>query len=352
MSSKDRRLTLVKESFATDKPLPMGYKNAVSLLAQRIFDAMANGAVYASLAVALTMVFRASGVLNLAQGEMAMISAYVAALLRSETRESSTSLTPPRPFWGSGVFSWFGSPWPVWLAILAAMVFGAVLGAVIQRFVIQPLEGDDPLPAVGATLGLFLLLRGLAIKWWGGTLREVGSPFPTELEDRVDLFGGRLRYETIGVVVTLVGVLGLLALVQQRTKVGLAFRALIANPESAKLVGIRVGSVLMIGWAIAAALGALGGGLIAGQLRVGPNMMARLLIFALAAAILGGLGNPLGAVVGGFAFALLETLLIGYVSFVTSDIALVYTLGVLIIVLMVRPGGIFGTSVAKVAERV
>lgn len=110
--------------------------------------------------------------------------------------------------------------------------------------------------------------------------------------------------------------------------------------------------MLMIGWAIAAALGALGGGLIANQLRVGPNMMARLLVFALAAAILGGLGNPVGAVIGGFAFALLETLLIGYVSFVTSDVALVYTLGVLILVLVVRPGGIFGTSATVKADRV
>jgi branched-chain amino acid transport system permease protein len=107
----------------------------------------------------------------------------------------------------------------------------------------------------------------------------------------------------------------------------------------------------MFGWAVAAALGALGGGLVAGQLRVGPNMMARLLVFALAAAILGGLGNPVGAVIGGFAFALLETMLVGYVSFISADVALVYTLGVLILILVFRPGGIFGTDLTNDVSR-
>jgi branched-chain amino acid transport system permease protein len=324
----------------------------VSLLVQRVFDALSNGAVYASLAVALTMLFRASGVLNLAQGEMAMISAYVAALLRSETAAPESGQRPQRPFTGSELFSNLGTPWPVWAAILGAMVFGAALGAVVQRFIIQPIHSDDPLPAVGATLGLFLLLRGLAIKWWGGSLRPVGSPFPDGVDDRFDILGGRLRFETIGVVLTLLGALTLLALLQRRTKMGLAFRALVSNSESAALVGIRVGSVLMLGWAVAAALGALGGGLIAGQLRVGPNMMARLLVFALAAALLGGLGNPIGAVIGGFAFALLETMLIGYVSFITADVALVYTLGVLILILVFRPGGIFGTNLTNEVSRV
>ncbi|MFT7599799.1 MAG: branched-chain amino acid transport system permease protein [Acidimicrobiales bacterium] len=324
----------------------------MTLLAQRIFDAMANGAVYASLAVALTMVFRASGILNLAQGEMAMFSSYIAALLRSDFVDPASGDLSSRPFFGSGLFSALGTPWPVWASILGAMVFGAVLGAVVQRFVIAPIDGVDPLPAVGALLGLFLLFRGLAIKWWGGTLRAVGSPFPNTIDDRFDLLGARLRFETIGIVATLLAVLVLLGLVQSRTKIGLAFRALISNRTSAELVGIRVGAVLMVGWAIASALGALGGSLIASQLRVGPNMMARLLVFALAAAILGGLGNPVGAVVGGFAFALLETLLVGYVSFISADVALVYTLGILILVLVIRPGGIFGTQATVKVDRV
>jgi branched-chain amino acid transport system permease protein len=313
----------------------------VSLLLQRLFDALSNGAVYASLAVALSMVFRSSGVLNLAQGEMAMFSCYVAALLRTSPHAEGR-IGPPFP--GADLFAHLGTPWPVWAAILAAVIVGVGLGAVVQRFVIQPLDQRDPLPAVGAIVGIYLLLRGLATTWWGGSVRRLGSPFPDRPEHRFDILGARLRYETIGIVTVLVLTLALLTVVQRRTKLGLAFRALVSNPEGARLVGIRVGSVLMIGWAIAAGLGALGGGLIANTLHVRPDMMARLLVFALAAAILGGLGNPVGAVVGGFAFALLETLLIGYVPFITADIALVYTLGLLILVLTVRPGGILGSN--------
>lgn len=309
----------------------------MALLIQRLFDALSNGAVYAALALALTMVFRTTGVLNLAQGEMAMMSAYVAALLRSPA--------DPR-FAGSEWFARLGTPWPVWAAIVGAMVFGAVLGACIHRFIMEPLEGDSSLPPVGAALGLFLLLNGLAFMWWGPTLRDIGSPFPSGIEDRIELLGARLRYETVGIVLTLGVALGLLALVQRGTKLGLAFRAVVSNPTGARLVGIRVGTVLMVGWAVAAALGALGGGLIAGQLFVGPNMMSRLIVFALAAATLGGLGNPKGALVGGFVLALVETLLVGYVSFVTADVALIYTLGALIAVLLVRPGGIFGTEMS------
>ncbi len=307
----------------------------MSLLLQRIFDAMSNGAVYASLALALTMVFRASGVLNLAQGEMAMLTSYVAALLRSEADSR---------FAWSDWFANLGTPWPVWAAIGGAMVVGAVLGALIQRFIMEPLSDDNALPQVGAALGLFLLLNGLAFMWWGASLRQVGSPFPDGVDDRFVLLGARLRYETIGVVLTLGVALGLLSLIQNRTKLGLAFRAVVSNREGASLVGIRVGFVLMTGWAVAAALGALGGGLIAGQLFVGPSMMSRLIVFALAAATLGGLGNPKGAVIGGFVFALMETMLVGYVSFVSADVALIYTLGALILVLLVRPGGIFGTD--------
>lgn len=315
----------------------------MSLLVQRIFDALANGAIYASLAVALTMVFRASGLLNLAQGEMAMFAAYVVVLLRHDPEEPASAFGGGAPA-GSGWVSQLSTPWPIWMAILGAVLFGGLLGALIQRFIIQPLGRRDPLPLLGATVGVFLLLRGLASHWWGSGRRRVDSPFPTESSDFVELFGARLRFATVGTVVILLGALAILALIERRSRIGLAFRALISNPDGAELVGIRVGAVLMTGWAIAAGLGALSGSLVAAQIRIAPNMMARLLVFALAAAILGGLGNTRGAIIGGFAFALLETFLIGYVGFITADIAIVYTLGVLILILIVRPGGLFGAS--------
>lgn len=311
----------------------------MTLFLQRIFDALANGAVYASLAVALTMVFRASGVVNLAIGEMAMLSTYVATLLHHDPD------TPGLPFTGSDLLRPLGTPWPVWAAVAGAVLAGMVLGAFVQRLVIEPLDEDQPLAAVGAVVGLYLLLRGLAELWWGGRARILGSPFPAGPDDRWLIAGARLRYQTVGTVVVLLGVLGLLALFLERTRFGLAFRALVSNRDGARLVGIRTGSVLMVGWAIAAGLGSLSGGLAASTLNVRPDMMGRVLVLALAASILGGLGNPLGAVVGGFAFALLETFLIGYVRFVTADVALVYTLGILILALIVRPGGLLGTTV-------
>lgn len=316
----------------------------MTLFLQRIFDALANGAVYASLAVALTMVFRASGVLNLAQGEMAMFATYVTALFRHDPEN-------PVPFLGSGLVEWMGTPWSPIPAIVAGVIFGAILGAAVHHFIIEPLGDESPLPAIGAVVGLYLLLRGLARYWWGGLSRPVGSPFPNEPDDRWLIFDARFRYETLGTVLVLLGVLALLAVFQRRTKYGLAFRALVSNREGAALVGIRAGSVLMVGWAVASALGALGGSLVAGTLHARPDMMGRLLIFALAAAILGGLGKPAGAVVGGFVFALAETMLVGYVGFITADIALVYTLGILILVLIVRPGGILGSEALRTGPR-
>ncbi len=313
----------------------------MSLLLQRVFDALSNGAVYAALAISVTMVFRTTGVLNLAQGEMAMVSAYVAALLRSPADGR---------FRFSETFASLGTPWPVWAAIVGSVVFGMVLGAVIYRVVMQPLEGDSQLPQIGAALGLFLLLNGLAFLWWGPQLRPVGSPFPDGPDAAIRLLGARLRWVTVGIVATLSAALAALAFLQRRTKLGLAFRAVVSSPTGARLVGIRVARVLAIGWAVAAGLGALGGSLIAGQILVGPTMMSRLIVFALAAATLGGLGNPKGAIVGGFVLALLETMLVGYVSFVSADVALIYTLGALIVVLLVRPGGIFGTELT-VARR-
>lgn len=307
----------------------------MALFLQRCFDALSNGAIYAALALALTLVFRTTGVLNLAQGEMAMVSAYVAALLRSGD-------DPRFPI--SETVARLGTPWPVWAAIAGATAFGAALGAIVHRVVMRPLDRSSPLPRVGAALGLFLLLNGLAFLWWGPSLRVVGSPFPTGPDARFRLLGAGLRYETIGILATLGLALLALAVIQRRTKLGLAFRAVVSNPTGAALVGIRVERVLLIGWATASALGALGAGLVANQLFVGPSMMSRLIIFALAAATLGGLGNPTGAIVGGFVLALGETMLIGYVPFVTSDVALVYTLGALILVLLVRPEGLFGTD--------
>lgn len=307
----------------------------MSLFLQRSFDSLANGSAYAALAVAISMVFRSTGVLNLAQGQMAMFSTYIAVVFAS---------VPGPGVEFSGWVDDFGTPWPIWLAILAAVLLSAGMGALIERVVIRPLGDQDPVPAIGATLGLFLFFDAFVRKHWTGRTRFLGSPFPDNVEDRFNIGGARLWHDTLGITITMIAALALLAFVQRRTRLGLAFRAVTSNRQSSLLAGIRVDRVVMIGWALAAAVGGLAGGLIAGQINVHPNMMGRLLIFGLAAATLGGLRSPALAFVGGYLFAFAETMMGGYVSFIDSQVTLVWALGVLIVILSIRPSGLLMRS--------
>lgn len=302
----------------------------MQLFLQRIFDGLANGAIYASLAVALSMVYRGSGVLNLAQGELAMIGAHIAALLSS----------PAIPgLFGSGVAAWLGAPLPVAVAIALASVITAPLGMAIERFVIRPLDNSDLVQVVGVTLALFLLLNALAGELWGFTLR-IASPFPSGAKDRILIADARLRWETVGIVATMVGLVVILGLIQRHTKLGLAFRAVSSSPESSRLVGIPVGRVLAAAWGIAAGLGAVAGGLVGGAIGVGPNMMIRILILALAAAVVGGLARPGAALLSGLGLGIGEALFIGYVDFMSSNLAVVWALGVMVLILLFRPEGL------------
>ena len=309
----------------------------MTLFLQRVFDSFANGSAYAALAVAISMVFRSTGVLNLAQGQLAMLSAYIAvvfAALPGDQVAFANWLTP------------FATPWPIWAAVAAAVVVSAVLGALLEYTVIRPMHGD-PVPTIGATLGLYLLVGVFVVKHFGGRQRFLGSPFPQEHTDRFVIGGARLWFDSIGLTLTMLAAIGLLALVQRTTKIGLAFRAITSNRDSAALLGIRVERVVMGGWAVAAALGGLAGGLIAGEFNVRPSMMERLLIFGLAAATLGGLRSPALALAGGYLFALAETLMSGYVGFIDSQVTLVWALGVLIVVLSVRPSGLLSRKAAR-----
>lgn len=302
----------------------------MELFLQRCFDGLANGAIYASLAVALSMVYRGSGVLNLAQGELAMFGAHIAALLAM----------PPIPgLFGSGLASSLGAPLPVAVAITLAAVLTAPLGVLVERFAIRPVDRSDLVQVIGVTLAIFLALNVLARELWGPTFR-IDSPFPSGADDRFLLGGARLRWETIGIVVTLIGLVALLGVIQRRTRLGLAFRAVSSNPASAELAGIRVGRVVSIAWAIAAGLGAVAGGLVGTLIGVSSSMMIRILVLALAAAVVGGLPRPGAALLAGLVLGIGESLLIGYVDIMSSNLAVVWALGVMVLVLLVRPEGL------------
>ena len=283
---------------------------------QVVVDGVATGSIYAAVALALVLIFRSTGIINFAQGEMAMFSTFVA--------------------WGlheGGV--------PLGLAVLTTLGLSFLAGVAIERTLIRHFEGGDVLALVIVTLGLFILLNGLAGWIWGFENRGFPSVFP---DDSWTLGGVRLSVESLGIVGVLLGVVGLLYLLLQRTKVGLAMRAAALDPSSSALVGVRVGHMLMLGWGLAAALGALAGVLVAPRLFLDVNLMGSVLIYAFAAAALGGFDSALGAVVGGWIIGVSENLAGTYVDFIGADLKILVPLVAILVVLLFRPTGLFGSA--------
>jgi branched-chain amino acid transport system permease protein len=284
-------------------------------LIQTIVDGIATGSLYGALALAVVLIFRTTGIVNFAQGEMAMFSTFIA--------------------WGL-----LQAGLPLGLAILATLGLSLLGGMVIERLVIRPVEGTDHLTLAIVTLGLFILINSAAGWIWGFENRSFASIFP---DDSVSLGGADVAVESLGIVALLLAVVGVLYVINQRTKVGLAVRAVSINPESSRLSGISVGRTLMIGWGIAAVVGALAGVLVAPRLFLDVNFMGGVLIYSFAAATLGGFDSPIGAVVGGWVIGLSENLAATYVDFIGSDLKIIVPLTVILVVLLVRPSGLFGS---------
>jgi branched-chain amino acid transport system permease protein len=284
-------------------------------------DGIAAGSIYGAVALALVLIYRSTGIVNFAQGEMAMFSTFIAwGLLQADV--------------------------PLGLAILCTLAISFAGGMIIERVIIRPVEGSDPLALVIVTLGLLILLNSGAGWIWGFNNRAFPSMFG---DGRLDIGGVRISWESIGITAMTLGVVGLLFLLTQKTKIGLAMRAVSANPESSRLAGIRVGRTLAIGWGLAAAVGALAGVLIAPSLFLDVNFMGAVLIYSFAAATLGGFDSPMGAVIGGWIIGVTETLAGHYVDFIGADLKILVPLGIIITVLLVRPTGLFGTrEVARV----
>jgi branched-chain amino acid transport system permease protein len=229
------------------------------------------------------------------------------------------------------------------------MALTALGAAVIERVLIRPFDPSNHLPLVIITLGLFLMINAMAGIIWGFDPRRFTGLFP---EGDVWTHGiARLRWYTVGTVLTTLVMLILLTLLLNKTKVGLAFRAVSSNLESASLVGVKVGSTLQFGWALAAAVGTVAGVLFVSDpfRQLEPTFAQRVLIFASAAAVLGGLDSLWGALAGGLALGLVESMVVGYVEWIPSQMGLSTAVAVLLIVLLVRPNGLFGS---KRVERV
>lgn len=288
----------------------------MELFLQRLIDGLAVGAIYASLALGLVIIYRSSGLINFAQGEMAMFTTYLAWML-------------------------IDNGLSVWLATIAAMVFGFVLGVVVERLLIAQFSGpkESPLAIVIVTIGLFLFFNGLAPWIWG----TEGKSFPNLFGNgSVDLGGVSIKVQTLGIVGVLLAEVVLFYLMFQHTKLGLSLRAVASNRESSRLVGLRVGTILAVGWGIAAMVGALSGTFVASRFDLTQNLMQVVLIYAFAAATLGGFDSPLGAVVGGIIIGVVEQMA-QYVD-LFDGFTLLPVFLLILIVLLVRPQGLFGRA--------
>lgn len=291
----------------------------MELFIQQVVGGLATGAIYASLAVALVLIYRSTDIVNFAQGEMAMFSAYIAwALVQGGM-----------------------SFWP---ALLITLVASFVGGLLIERVIIRPFEGENELTIVIVTIGLFIFFNALAGFLWTFQVRGFPSPFP---QRNVDLGPIRAGIPALGIMVVVAIVVGLLFLLFQRTKLGLTMRAAAENPESSRLVGIRVGWMLALGWGLAALVGSVSGVLVAPILFLSPNMMTGVLIFAFAAATLGGFDSPIGAVVGGLIVGVSENLAGTYVDFIGADLKIVIPMAIIVGVLLVKPEGLFGSPTVE-----
>jgi branched-chain amino acid transport system permease protein len=282
--------------------------------AQQLAAGVRSGAIYAGLALALVIIYRSTRVINFAQGEMATFTTFICWSLMNH-----------------GLSFWAAFP------IVLAIAFAG--GVAIERVLIQPVENGSVLTIVIVTLGLALLLNGLMSVIWGGANRPFDGPFSTRT---IDVAGVPISVQDVGIVVVSFALVALLGLFFRYTKLGLALRAAAVNPDSSRLVGVRVGWMLALGWGIAAVLGAVAGMMVAPVVFLDPNMMQTILLYAFAAAVLGGLDSPLGAVVGGIVLGLTLTLLERYVGFVGSTLKLPVALLLILVLLLLRPGGLFG----------
>jgi branched-chain amino acid transport system permease protein len=295
----------------------------MQLFIEQVLNGFGNGVVYGSVALALVLIFRTTGVLNFAQGEMALFSTYISWKL------TTTGM-------------------PVVGAILISMAIAFVAGAVIERTLIRPMEEHrSPLNVVIVTLGLFLGLNSLAQLVFGVDPQEMPSPFPA---GSVELFGdARIQKDTIGLIVVLLVECAVLWVLLNRTRLGLMLRSVASNPDSARLHGIRAGSMLMLGWAMSAALGAVAGSLVASERTAfDSSLMQTILVYALAAAALGGFDSIWGAVLAGLFVGVADALTIQYVD-ALDGIEVVLPLGLILVVLVLMPNGLFGK---RTVERV
>ena len=286
---------------------------ASNIFAQQTVAGLAQGAIFGSLALALVLIYRATEVINFAQGEMAMATTYIAYQLT---------------LWGLSY----------WLAFFVTLPIAFVLGALVQVTLIRPVQSSI-IAVVIVTVGLFILIDGIVTWIWGADLKFMKAPFGNTV---YHAGGVAFSRQDIGVLAVSILSAVVLWLLFKFTKVGLGMRAAALRPAAASLVGVRVNLMLAVGWGLAATLGAVSGLMTEPTQFLQPTMMQAILLYAFAAAVLGGLESPAGAVIGGLALGVFLNLIGQYVGIATPELRLPIAFLVLLLVLLVKPTGLFG----------
>jgi branched-chain amino acid transport system permease protein len=279
----------------------------------QVMSGIATGGIYASVALALVMIYQATHHVNFAQGEMATFSTYITLTM-------------------------INAGLPYWVAFFGAIVISFIIGVAIERILMRPLANAPVLSSVGVFVGLLLVVNSLSGWLFDYTIKQFPTPFP----DRPMLGGYLSGHEVGSTAVTLIVLISVYAFFRH-TRLGLAMRAAAFNPASSRLVGVRVGWMLALGWGLAAAIGSVAGCMVAPIVFLDPNMMSGILLYAFAGALLGGIDSPLGAVMGGFMVGVIENL--GGAYLVGTELKLSLALVIIVAVLTVKPSGLMGRRV-------
>ena len=334
----------------------------MELFTNQVLSGIANGAIYACMALAVVMIYQAIDHLNFAQGEMAMFSTFIAWQLiqpdfpgkivetgQGLQRASSIPLVTQilnglgHLLEAIGLAAGYVLPMPFWGAFVVTLAISFIGGIAIERSLFKPLANAPVLVHVAGFIALFAILNSVAGLTWDFTIKEFKSPFKS---------GGFLGSQLISnhqaaMIGVTIGLLILLFIFFRFTRVGLAMRAAASLPESARLVGIDTSWMIALGWGMASAIGAIAGMMIAPVVFLEPNMMGGILLYGFAAAVLGGLTSPLGAVVGGFLVGIFENLVGTYIPVVGNELKLPIALALIIVVLVIKPSGLFGRAIVQ-----
>jgi branched-chain amino acid transport system permease protein len=279
----------------------------------QVLSGLANGGIYASVALALVMIYQATHHVNFAQGEMAMFSTYIAWTL-------------------------IVAGLPYWVAFFLTLIIAFIGGVLIERIIVRPVENAPVLTVVGVFIGMVFIINSMAGWIYSYTIKPFPSPFPSNA-----WYGSSyMSPHEVGMIFVVLVVLAIVFAFFRFTTLGLAMRAAAQNPVSSRLVGVRVGWMLAIGWGLAGLIGAVAGMMAAPIVYLDPNMMGGILLYGFAAALLGGITNPWGAALGGPIVGVLENLAGAYV--LGTELKLTVALIIITGVLVVKPAGLFGRT--------